>query len=278
MNTNELTIVNPAGLVDTTSKNPKLTALLKDYNKELQTAGLLYSKASEEAEAINRRKAVILATIERNALYKDDGHKNFSQFTKALGIDGANTNALKNVGLVYIDDNAPAELKELTPHKLQAVLGAYNRNPETVKADAVNGVLADKTQDDLRAYANGVQADENHPMKATVAPRFELYRHGESDPIKVNGSILHTREEWENWLTSNGDELVKLPNGKVSADAKKATVQRVVVIGTSTCAVYKFRSETERNANGEVKTTHPKFTKDQLLAMLAAMESADKND
>lgn len=249
-------------------KDPRLA----DATKRIAT---IYTDAAKFVDTKNREIASILAEVMEAKSYEKDGFKSVGDYAKEVfGINRQNAYSLAAAGKVYNDKSAPAALKSMTPSKLAEVA--------KVPADALKKAIedgkitADTTQKDLREFAAAATAK---PDKAEVLDEYTarpctlLVTERDADTY----SKPRTLPEWEDYFMdymqslspSRTPEIIKLP--KVTPpqhpDSKKATVERRLFTSDNFSMVVEFYTH-----KPEPKATTPKYTKEQLLAMLAELD------
>lgn len=242
----------------------------------------IYSDAAKYADTKNREVAKILATIADQKLYVQDGFKSVAEYAAdTFGIQKANAYALASAGKVYNDPKAPKALKEFTPSKLSEVAKVDHKKLEAAIADGT--ISKDTTQKDLRTFAA-----ENTPGKSKKAEIVNEYT-AKVIGLPVNSDFEkeltkpRSVEDWETYFTSlvmgianrESAEAVKIPkgyntmpNGELS---KKPTIERRLFLSGGTVFVVEFHIPVKKT-----EPKKPKFTREQLMAMLAEMDG-DEN-
>lgn len=253
-------------------KDPRLA----DATKRISA---IYTDAAKFVDTKNREIASILANVMDEKAYEKDGFKSVGDYAKEVfGINRQNAYSLATAGKVYNDDNAPAALKAMTPSKLAEVA--------KVPADALNKAIeegkitADTTQKDLREFASAATGKKEKPEVLdtyTARPCSTATTEREADDYKLPRTIADWDEYFMERMTalnpSRAPECINL--SKVtplsSPGAKKATVPRRLYVSDNYCMVVEFA---KFNPSIPAK---PKYTKEQLLAMLAALDDGDTN-
>ena len=249
-------------------KDPRLA----DATKRIAT---IYSDAAKFVDTKNREIASILAEVMDAKSYEKDGFKSVGDYAKEVfGINRQNAYSLATAGKVYNDKNAPAALKAMTPSKLVEVAKVP---ADTLKKALESGkITADTTQKDLRDFAAAAigKADKVEVLdKYTARPCALVTTERDADTY----STPRTLPEWEEYFMdlmqnlnpSRPPEVVKLT--KVTPiqdpDAKKATVERRLFTSDNFSLVVEFYTH-----KPDPEPAKHKFTKEQLLAMLAELE------
>lgn len=245
----------------------------------------IYSSAVKFADAKNREISSILSTIKAEKSYEADGFKSVSEYAeKIFGIKKQNAYALATAGDVYNDTKASAALKSFSPSKL-AELSSVDR--DKVEADIKAGTITNETtQKDLRSYAKA-KAQEGKPIPAEVVtlytcrPVGSILTQGGQDFAKEG----HTLEEIDEYFTvymhdnhnpARAAEVVKLPKcaAHTAPLAKKQNTQRRLYVTENAALVIELYTY----APNTKPANTPKFTKEELLAMLAAMEDGESEN
>ena len=264
-------------IITITELNPLTTRKFKDPRLAEATKRIsaIYTDAAKFVDTKNREIASILAEVMDAKSYEKDGFKSVGDYAKEVfGINRQNAYSLAAAGKVYNDKNAPAALKAMSPSKLAEVAKVPS---ETLnKAIADGKITADTTQKDLRDFATAATAK---PDKVEVLDNYTARPcvPAVSERDKDTYSTARTLPEWEDYFTeymlslapSRSPEVIKLPKTTVpgNPDAKKATVERRLFTSDNFSLVVEFYI-----SKPDHKPTKSKFTKEQLLAMLAELE------
>lgn len=276
MKATEIITLNPITAAARTFKDERLA-------KATQRITAIYTDAAKYADTKNREIAKILGDVANKEAYKADGFKSVADYASTVfGIARQNAYALANAGKVYNDKNAHPELQAMSPSKI-AELAAVDT--KAVKAALESGEIThDTTQKALREFADKAKADkegEKHVVldAFTARPCVPMLSDEQSDTFAVGKTL----NDWDDWFMDyvsyvspdSRVEIVKLPKGKVDPNATKATVNRRLYFNRAFSIVVEFYKYT---APKVTKPAAPKFTKEQLLAMLAEMEDGEKSD
>lgn len=251
-------------------------------NRATQHIVSIYRDASVYADAKNREIAKILAEVADKKSYESDGFKSVADYAMStFGIARQNAYALANAGRVYNDKSANSELHDMTPSKLAEIASL---NPDIV-SDAISaGTISSKsTQKELREFAEKNRVSKD-PAKPVVLDKYTVrVCSRENNDIK-NEDLIKTRilDDWDDYfmgivqnrVRDQPIEVIKLPNGKVDPNAKKSTVLRKLYLAHSYCLAVEFYKHAEPKSNTKDKAKKsPKFTREQLEAMLAEMDT-----
>lgn len=218
--------------------------------------------------------------------YEADGFKSVADYAYTVfGISRQNAYALANAGKVYNDKSAHPELQAMTPSKL-AELAAIDSKAVTSALDA-GEITHDTTQKALREFAEKVKSknDSETPVVLdtfTAHPCISMVTDQQADLFGAGKTL----DEWDEWFVdyvsniSTGDEVevIKMPKGKTGPTAAKHTVNRRLYFTRGYYIVVEFYKYVPPKAKKESKPAATKFTKEQLLAMLAEMEDGEKFD
>lgn len=235
----------------------------------------IYKDAAKFADEKNREIAKILGEVLDKKAYEKDGFSSVAEYAnKTFGIARQNAYALANAGRVYNDKNSHPELKAMTPSKIAEL--------STVPEDKLKEALDSKkinhnsTQKELREFSS-----KTSPQKAEVVDTYtaRICQLATTDELHDTLSSPKTLDDWDDWFQeylisispSSPVEVLKIPNGKVNSEAKKATVNRRLYLNKDCSFVveyYKYSPKKEK-ANSQ----KPKYTKEELLAMIAQLDS-----
>lgn len=280
MKATEIITLNPITTAAPTFKDERL-------NKATQRITAIYSDAANYADTKNREIAKILGDVAGKKAYEADGFKSVADYASTVfGISRQNAYALANAGKVYNDTNAHPELKAMSPSKL-AELASTDIKALNAALEA-GEITHDTTQKSLREFADRVKTDKEGEKPVvldtfTVRPCIPLI----TEEMRDTFSMAKTLDDWDDffidYVVNAGNttaptspvEIVKLPKGNVDPNANKATVNRRLYFNRDFSVVVEFYKYT---APKSTLKTAPKFTKEQLLAMLAEMEDSDKSE
>lgn len=272
MKNNEIIATTTLDIAITNFKNPKLTAATKKLTA-------IYNDATKYAEAKNREIARILGDVSEGKLYVDDGFKSVADYAHdVFGIAKQNAYALATAGKVYNDPQANPELKAMTPSKIAEI--SKLDNAVITKAIEAGRINANSTQKELREFASEEVAKNAKPEvleRYTASPCVTIYTERDHDTWQQPKTI----DEWDEYFQQMAVqaapdhmvEVLKLPNGRVSDDSKKATVTRRLYVSKSYSLVVEFYKYTAPKPS----TKKPKFTREELEAMLADLQEESTN-
>lgn len=282
MKSTEIITLNPITAASRTFKDDRL-------KKATERITAIYTDAAKYADAKNREIAKILGDVADKKAYEADGFKSVADYASTVfGIARQNAYALANAGKVYNDKSAHPELQAMSPSKI-AELAAVDTNAVTAALEA-GEITHDTTQKALREFADKAKADKAKADKEgekpvvlntfTARPCLPML----TDEMADTFSMGKTLDDWDDFFMDyvvnavpstvpvSPVEIIKLPKGKVDPTATKATVNRRLYFNRAFSIVVEFYKYTAPKAT---KPTAPKFTKEQLLAMLAEMEDSE---
>lgn len=276
MKATEIITLNPITAAARTFKDERLT-------KATQRITAIYADAAKYADTKNREIAKILGDVADKEAYKADGFKSVADYASAVfGIARQNAYALANAGKVYNDKNAHPELQAMSPSKI-AELAAVDTKAVNAALEA-GEITHDTTQKALREFADKAKADKEGEKPVvldtfTARPCVTFVDDKSADTFQQN----HTIEEWddyfmefvENSAPGSPIEIVSLKKLETHDSNVKRIAQRRLYMNRTYSIVVEFYKYTAPKAT---KPATPKFTKEQLLAMLAEMEDGEKSD
>lgn len=243
----------------------------------------LYSDTAKYVDAKNREFASILSTVKTDKSYEADGFKSVADYAaQVFGLSRSNAYALASAGDIYNDNSAPNEAKNLSPSKLAEIV---NVPMQRLYEDIKSGVITpNTTQQELREYAKHVK--ETADDKPVVLSRFTARFISGAIPESLD-KIIHTprtMDEWHDILSQyiiesfsprRTPEVVRLPKCASYSNpcGDKKTTTRYLYITESASMAFEFYTYREGKSS---KPSKPKFTKEQLLAMLAEMDDEEE--
>lgn len=264
-------------IITITELNPAISRKFKDHRLADATNRIatIYMDAAKFVDTKNREIASILAEVMEEKSYEKDGFKSVGDYAKdVFGINRQNAYSLASAGKVYNDKKAPEALKAMSPSKLAEVA--------KVPADTLNKAItdgkitADTTQKELREFASSVTAKPDKVEvlnKYTARPCVPVVSERDADTY----ALARTLPEWEDYFLdvmtslspSRFPEVIKISKTTVpgSDSDAKPTVERRLFTSDNFSMVVEFYVEKPKKAENK-----PKFTKEQLLAMLAELD------
>lgn len=276
MKTTEIITINPIEITTPTFKDDRL-------KKATERITAIYTDAAKYAETKNREIAKILADVADKKAYEADGFKSVADYAATIfGIARQNAYALANAGKVYNDNNAHPELKKMSPSKI-AELSAVESKALTAALDA-GTITHETTQKSLREFADKAKAENDKKDETpvvldmfTARPCAPLISDEQADTFASPKTI----DEWEQWFIDHVAtvspespvEVVKLSKGKVDTPTSKVTINRRLFFNRGYSIVvefFKYKKPVDPKTPPK-----PKFTKEQMLAMLAEMEDSE---
>lgn len=273
MATNEIINLNH---IDISTRNFKDERLAK----ATQRITSIYNDAAKYADTKNREIAKILGEVADKKAYEADGFSSVADYAYTVfGIARQNAYALANAGKVYNDKTAHPELQAMTPSKIAEI---FSLDKNTVENALTSGKIThETTQKELREFAEGVKKSKE-PEKPVIVDTF-IARPcipTFTDEEKADYSSARTIEEWDKWFSDHVTkispetpvEIVKLSKGTTELNAKKATINRRLYFNRNYSVVVEFFKYTPPKAK---KPATPKFTREQLLAMLEEMDTSE---
>lgn len=276
MKATEIITLNPITAASRTFKDERLA-------KATQRITAIYTDAAKYADTKNREIAKILGDVADKEAYKADGFKSVADYASTVfGIARQNAYALANAGKVYNDKNAHPELQAMSPSKI-AELAAVDTKA-VISALEAGEITHDTTQKALREFADKAKADKEGKKPVlldTYTARLcvTFVDDKTADIFQQNRTI----EEWddyfmelvENVAPGSPIEIVRLKKLETHDSNVKRIAQRRLYMNRTYSIVVEFYKYTAPKAT---KPASPKFTKEQLLAMLAEMEDGEKSD
>lgn len=247
----------------------------------------IYKDAAKFADTKNREIAQILGDILDKKAYEKDGFSSVADYAnKTFGIARQNAYALANAGRVYNDKNSHPELKVMSPSKIAEL--------STIDTAIVNAALEsgkinhNSTQKELRDFASSAKAEKEKSAPVVLdcftARLCMMYT---DERLADSLSLPRTMDEWDEFFTgyiidsasksseTSFVEIVSLPKGKINPNDKKATLNRRLYFNRGFAVVVEFFKYVRPKKS---KSESPKYTKEQLLDMLAQLEAPDQND
>lgn len=265
----------------------------QQLNQFSEQIARIYSNAASYADAKNREMACILADVMESKCYTDDGFDSVASYAAAtFGIAKSNAYQLARAGQVYRNPNAPEQLKAMTPSKLSEL----STVPDEIVFAAVESgeIKSDTTQKKLRDFASAhkseslqlTESDAKEEVKAEILKQYTP----RMIPAAVAPELIEleqshrTMPEWETTFSdyiktlSHGEEpeIITLPKTKATPESKTKTVLRTLFATSISVILVEFREYRETKTKKPTPAQGLKFSKAQLLEMLAKLEEFEK--
>lgn len=212
-------------------------------SKSLNTATAGLAKAFKNIENGRKDACAILAKVERNKSYEEDGFKSLAEYAETIGLEKSLAHKMENAGRMLISEDE--EIKAFADKTDFSKLAILSSAPvEKVKEAIQNGDLSpETTQSEVKA----LKADFNKSDKTKVLPRFKVHIVGPNGVVDYDDIELEMIPEIERCTKvgtfeqrefhKDGDKIVtkwtvyadvytgdilKLTAEKVKKEAKKA--------------------------------------------------------
>lgn len=148
--------------------------------------------ASETRKAV----AVELYHIERDKLYKDDGHKSLAEYAATIGLDKSLAHKLENAGRMLESENETIRNYAATADYSKLAILASADEKEVAEAISSGEISADSTQ----AHVKEWKASKKSP-KTTVLSTYELdftvYSKSGMETVHYDSKLIEDVEEFE---------------------------------------------------------------------------------
>lgn len=235
-------------------------------------------KAGADMRSANREIATILARASQltKDTWEQDGFKGVGDYAeKTFGIKQSMCSAMVKVGKAFYLSSDPARLAiadTVSPSNLAEVAKLSDADIDTAIADGT--IHAGATQDELRKARKAIADKSATPA---VLPAYNVTVNGfasgtpytrEYHSVTEPEAVENLKAEHEGAYTADAYAWVRL------AGKKDDHVAVLYDANTASFAVAHFVAVGDKSAkhrNGEVH----KFTREELLAALAAMDNAD---
>ena len=187
-------------------------------SKDLNTATKALYEVAENVYTTamegNKKICIILARVERNKAYKEDGFKSLVDYCGAIGFDKSKVHKMENAGRLYDSENETVKaFADSMGYGNLAVIASASED-DIAKAVESGELSAGSTQDDIRHWKVAYNAKN---MKERVLPKFEVFgTHGNGNQFHYDSIELENVTEIEGFIkvgtfdiTGGGDEATK---------------------------------------------------------------------
>lgn len=235
-------------------------------SKSLNTATAGLAKAFSNIENGRKDACAILAKVEKNKSYSEDGFKSLAEYAEQIGLNKSLAHKMENAGRLLISENetVKAFAKDADFSKL-AILSSAGE--DAVQKAIEDGTLTtDCTQEEVKA----IKAEMNKANKDKVLPKFKVVGESSRGVFNYDEIEIEMIPELEPCVkVGSFDQIVQLADGKELAE--KWTVYANVYTGE----LIRIKAEKVK-AEKKVKVKSVKnMTREELLAALAALDNAE---
>lgn len=246
----------------------KLEVMPTFKSKELNIATKNIYKVAENVYQTafdgNKQICIILARVEKNKVYKEDGFKSLAEYCESIGFDKSKVHKMENAGRLYDSENET--VKEFAASMGYGNLAILASAPEEDVAKAIeNGEIdAESTQSEISSWKADFNAKN---AKEKVLPKYEI----EFTVFGIKGAKAYHYDsiEFENvpefdgvvWGSITDPDGVKIKIGLYPDGT-------LVKVGFMT----KVKAAPKKAAVKSVKN----MTREELLAALAALEASEE--
>lgn len=241
-------------------------------SKDLNTATKALYEVAENVYTTamegNKQICIILARVERNKAYKEDGFKSLVDYCGAIGFDKSKVHKMENAGRLYDSENKIVKtFAESMGYGNLAVIASASED-DIAKAVEAGELSSDSSQDDIRTWKTAYNAKTT---KEKVLPKFEVFG------VYGTGDTFHYDSiELENVVEISS--AVKVGSFEMTFEDGKAPQKWTVYADETSGNMLRLRYEKAPKAKKEkpaVKSIK-KMTKEELLAALAALEEEEE--
>ena len=239
-----------------TFKSKALNTATKEIYKVAEN---VYTTAFEG----NKQICIILARIERNKAYKDDGFKSLADYCGAIGFDKSKVHKMENAGRLYDSENDTVKDFAASMGYGNLAILASAKEEDVAKAIEDGEISTDSKQDDISAWKNTYNAKT---AKEKVLPKFEVWGiHGNGNQFHYDSIELENVTEIENGIKVGSFDL----GGNGGDEKTKWTVYADSIDGSLVRITY---AKIKKEAKAPKTTKGAKdMTKEELIALAESM-------
>lgn len=252
-----------------TNATVKAPAAFTFKNKKLNEISIRIAKIGDDMGKKNMELAKLLGTVKRDELFKDDGFKSVAEYADTtFGIQKSLAYQLAKVGeRFYLSDNATAKTVAgmLPPSNLAELVNM--KDEEIQKAIDDKEITPSTTQKTLRSVAAGVKHTKPKVLEA-YAMDIEIIRSSGIDRLHLDKSSLPDAVDEIAKRVKLGEFIEKqfIREGKYEGAYHKGVKVILCEDGELVRLTYGIANPVKK-----VEGKKPKFTRAQLLKMLAEM-------
>lgn len=235
-------------------------------SKELTTATKALYEVAENVYATamegNKRICIILARVEKNKAYKEDGFKSLVDYCGAIGFDKSKVHKMENAGRLYDSENETVKaFADSMGYGNLAVIASASEDA-IAKAIESGELTSDSSQNEIRDWKAKHNADN---ASEKVLPKFEVN-------IKMaNGDTAHYDEiELENVKEIDGLQKVGMVKRGDNAPPCAVYIDSVT-LETVIVQYAKVKKESKAEAKAKVAKAAKDLTKEDLIALAQSM-------
>ena len=252
-----------------TNATVKAPASFTFKNKKLNEISIRIAKIGDDMGKKNMELAKLLGTVKRDELFKDDGFKSVAEYADTtFGIQKSLAYQLAKVGeRFYLSENATAKTVAgmLPPSNLAELVNM--KDEDIQKALDSKEITPGTTQKTLRSVAAGVKHTKPKVLEDYTIDA-QIIRAGTVDSIHLNKATLPTALDEIAKRVKLGEYIEKqfIREGKYEGAYHKGVKVILCEDGELVRITYGMTEPTKKT-----ESKKPKFTRAQLLKMLAEM-------
>lgn len=231
-------------------------------SKALNTATAGLAKAFQNIENGRKDACAILAKVEKNKSYKEDGFNSLAEYAETIGLEKSLAHKMENAGRLLISENPEMKaFADKTDFSKLAILSSADE--KTVLEAVKEGKLSpESTQADVKAWKANSKSSNG---KEKVLSKFEV------TGIYGNGNTFHYDAiELENVAEITGSTVVKI--GSFEFLDEKWTVYADTATGDMLrVKASKVKKEDKAKAKTKAVKALNELSKEDLIALAESM-------
>ena len=236
-------------------------------SKALNTATAGLAKAFSNIENGRKDACAILAKVEKNKTYKDDGFSSLAEYAETIGINKSLAHKMENAGRLLISENETVKnfANDADFSKL-AILSSAGEDA-VQKAIESGDLTSDMTQSEVKE----LKANMNKSSKERVLPKYHVVGDG-AVKFEYDSIELEMIPELETFVKVGTFEQYEFNEEETDKLLYKWTVFANVYTG----ALERVRFEkVKAEKKAKVKSVK-NMTREELLEALAALEAEEE--
>lgn len=234
-------------------------------SKALNTATAGLAKAFKNIESGRKDACAILAKIERNKSYKEDGFKSLAEYAETIGINKSLAHKMENAGRMLIsEDETIKTFANNTDFSKLAILSSANE--KDVKKAIENGSL---TSESTQAEVKEIKANMKAEGKDKVLSKYKVKGEIGNNDFEYDAIEVEMIPELEGFVKVGTFDFV---TGEETSE--KRTVYASPITGTMAW----ISTEKVKKEKAKVKSVKGNsFSIEELEAMLARARAEAEN-
>ena len=217
---------------------PEVTPTFKSKELNIATKGIYDAaeKVFRTASEGNKRICIILARVERNKAYKEDGFSSLAEYCEKIGFDKSKVHKMENAGRLYDSENDMVkEFANSMGYGNLAILASADEK-DIAKAIEDGELSTNSSQDDIASWKRTYNAKNT---KERVLPKYKVH-------IELDNGLTSDYDEIELEMLPELEQAVKVGSFETENKIKWTVYANVYTGGLLKMTAEKIKKESKK--------------------------------